>query len=96
MKKLLALSLFLVACAPVSMAQAGDPAITDPAQVDQAYAWIGEYMGQSAGREVGVRISVRDGKDPMFARLYVGGLPGMGWSDRRARAVHGELSKRPV
>lgn len=93
MKKILALGvLALLASIPCSL-RAGDPAITDIAKVDAAYAWIGEYTGSTSSGPIGVRISVRDGNKPMFAKLYAGGLPGLGWGTTEPTEFGGTLDE---
>jgi hypothetical protein len=76
---------------PCSGLLAAGPAITDPAQVDATYAWIGEYTSAAGGEKVGVRVSVRDGDQPLFARLYPGGLPGLGWGTADPEVFSGSL-----
>ena len=88
----LLLSLTLGLC--VSSLRAADPAITDIAQVDQQYAYVGEYVGTTPSGNVGVRISTQDGAQPMFARIYVGGLPGLGWGTIKPEVVAGTLDSQ--
>lgn len=76
--------------------QAADRAITDLANVDEAYAYVGEYVGTTSTGEVGVRVSTQEGAEPMFARIYSGGLPGMGWVTVPPQVVAGSLSDHQV
>ena len=69
--------------------QAGDPAITDLAQVDAQYAYVGEYTAETASGPVGVRISTQAGDQPLFAKIYKGGLPGLGWKTDKPELATG-------
>lgn len=89
MKYSLCLCLALSLC--VSNARAGDPAITDISQVDSQYAYVGEYVGTTPAGQVGVRVSTQAGSEPMFARIYPGGLPGLGWGTDKPEIVAGTL-----
>jgi hypothetical protein len=71
---------------------AGDPAISDPAQVDEAYQYLGEYVGDWQGAAVGVQVSTRKGDVPFYAKLYPGGLPGAGWDGGEPRVFTGSLA----
>jgi hypothetical protein len=62
-----------------SFLQAGDPAISDPAQVDAAYHFLGEYVGKWSGRPIAVQVSTRKGDAQFYAKVFQGGLPGIGW-----------------
>jgi hypothetical protein len=89
--------LVLVGCALVlgaASVRAGDPAVTDIAQVDSLYSYVGEYVGHTARGEVGVRVSTQPGPQPLFARIYPGGLPGMGWGTATPELVAGGLDDR--
>lgn len=85
------LRICLAFCFCVSVARAADPAITDISQVDEQYAYIGEYVGSTPTGNVGVRISTQTGDNPMFARIYPGGLPGLGWGTAKPELVSGSL-----
>lgn len=83
---------FLLFCALVvgaSTVQGGDPAITDIAQVDSLYQYVGEYVGCTWQGDVGVRVSTQAGDQPLFARVYPGGLPGMGWGTAKPEVLNG-------
>lgn len=70
---------------------AGDPAVTSLAEVDELYAYVGEYVGQASQGPVGVRISTQAGPQSLFARIYAGGLPGLGWGTQKPELVAGNL-----
>ena len=70
---------------------AGDPAVTNLAEVDELYAYIGEYVGDASTGPVGVRISTQAGPQSLFARIYSGGLPGLGWGTKKPELVAGNL-----
>ncbi len=71
---------------------AGDPAIWNPTEVDAGYAYIGEYLGQVQGKEAGVQISTRKGDVRYYAKLYHGGLPGIGWNGQPPKMFTGNLA----
>ena len=71
---------------------AGDPAVTDPAQVDSAYHYLGEYVGNWQGSPVGIQVSTRKGEVPFYAKLFAGGLPGAGWNSTPPRLFVGSLA----
>jgi hypothetical protein len=73
---------------------AADPAITDVSKVDDQYAYVGEYVGTTPSGPVGVRISTQDGAQPLFARIYPGGLPGLGWGTVKPQVVAGTLDSK--
>ena len=68
---------------------AGDPAITDPTQVDAAYHYLGEYMGSWAGKPVAVQVSTRKGDSLFYAKIFQGGLPGSGWDNTKPQVFNG-------
>lgn len=70
-------------------ARGADRAITDIAQVDSLYSYVGEYVGCTPQGDVGVRVSTQAGSQPLFARVYAGGLPGMGWGTAPPEVMHG-------
>ena len=85
MKKLLtfAMSLAIGWAGLSTSARAADPnAITDPAKVDQDFAYQGEYLGDlqtaSGMRHTGLQVIARGGGQFEAVR-YEGGLPGLGW-----------------
>ena len=73
---------------------AGDPAVTDLAQVDAQYAYVGEYTADTPSGPVGVRISTQAGDQPMFAKIYKGGLPGLGWKTDKPELATGALDSQ--
>ncbi len=52
---------------------------TDPAKVPDSYAVQGEYLGESDGKKVGAQV-VALGGDEYQLEVFLGGLPGAGWS----------------
>ena len=84
--------LLLTLC--ISNVRAADPAITDPAAVDEQYAVVGEYVGTTCSGPVGVRISTQAGDQPIFARIYSGGLPGLGWGTVPPEVVTGTFDSQ--
>lgn len=91
--------LVLLCCAllvGVASVRAGDPAITDIAQVDSLYAYVGEYVGCTAQGDVGVRVSTQAGDQPLFARVYAGGLPGMGWGTAAPEVLTGAAGEHGI
>lgn len=81
-------------CLLASSIQAGDPAITDIAQVDAQYAYVGEYTAETSAGPVGVRISTQAGDQPLFAKIYKGGLPGLGWKTDKPELATGTLDSQ--
>lgn len=79
-----------------SSVRGGDPAITDIAQVDSLYSYVGEYVGCTARGDVGVRVSTQDGPEPLFARIYAGGLPGMGWGTAVPEVLTGSTNEQGI
>lgn len=79
-----------------STVRGGDPAITDIAQVDSLYSYVGEYVGCTPQGDVGVRVSTQAGSEPLFARVYSGGLPGMGWGTAKPEVLNGSASDQGV
>jgi Domain of Unknown Function (DUF1080) len=75
-----------------SVVLAGDPAIWNPAQADAGYHYIGEYLGQWNGHEVGVQVSTRKGDVTYYAKLFQGGLPGIGWDNATPKLFTGNLA----
>ena len=86
--------LFGILCLMASSLYAGDPAITDIAEVDAQYAYIGEYTAQTPTGNVGVRISTQAGDQPLFAKIYKGGLPGLGWRTEKPELATGALDSQ--
>ena len=83
---LLILSLVFVALlAPTSSAQDKPLVATTLAEVDDDYAYQGEYAGGRHGLQV---VALGDGK--FDAVLYPGGLPGAGWYGGEKTAFSGE------
>lgn len=74
------------------MAWAGDPAIWKPSEVDGGYYYLGEYSGQWNGQAVGVQVSTRKSAAPYYAKLFVGGLPGIGWNGEKPKLFSGNLA----
>lgn len=72
-----------------AVAHAGDPAISDPAQVDAAYYYIGEYLGELNGKAIAVQVSTRKGDSRFYAKLFQGGLPGIGWDGQKPQLFNG-------
>ncbi len=70
-------------------AYAGDPAVADPVQVDAAYQYIGEYMGELNGKPIAVQVSTRKGDSLFYAKLFQGGLPGIGWNGEKPQLFNG-------
>jgi Domain of Unknown Function (DUF1080) len=82
----------LLLAAMTTTVTAGDPAVWNPAEVDSNYHFIGEYMGQWNGQSVGVQVSTRQADAPYYAKLFVGGLPGIGWNGEAPRHFSGKLA----
>lgn len=89
-------TLVLAAACGLSALHAADPAITDIDQVDELYAYVGEYTASTASGEIGVRVSTQDGDQPLFARVYPGGLPGLGWGTVTPEVLTGALDGQEV
>lgn len=85
-----------LACMFATYLHAGDPAITDIGEVDSRYAYIGEYTAETASGPIGVRISTQAGDQPMFAKIYPGGLPGMGWKTATPELVAGTVDSQGI
>ncbi len=83
-------------CLLASSIQAADPAITDIAKVDAQYAYIGEYTADTPNGPVGVRISTQAGDQPLFAKIYKGGLPGLGWKTEKPELATGTLDSQGI
>jgi hypothetical protein len=90
-----------VLCATQSASQAAPPnpkkyAVTDPAKVDDDFAYQGEYTGVAyveghGCSSVGLQVVARgDGK--FDATMYLGGLPGAGWDAETRWGLSGSLS----
>ncbi len=94
-KRLLLAALFGLLTAHAQV-QAGDPAITDISQVDAQYAYIGEYTAQTASGPVGVRISTQAGNQPLYAKIYKDGLPGLGWKTDKPELCTGTLDSQGI
>ncbi len=87
--KLLTFFAFLISTSIGSIARAGESAISDPTQVDQAYHYLGEYMGSWAGKPVAVQVSTRKGDSLFYAKVFQGGLPGIGWDGTKPQVFNG-------
>ena len=70
-------------------AYAGDPAVTDLAMVDANYHYIGEYLGESKGKPIAVQVSTRKGDSLFYAKVFQGGLPGIGWDGAEPQVFNG-------
>ena len=79
--------LLSISIAPVL--DAGDPAIADSTQVDAAYHYLGEYMGSWAGKSIAVQVSTRKGDSLFYAKVFQGGLPGVGWDGTKPQVFNG-------
>ncbi len=86
----------LVAFFSCNVLHAADPVITELAKVDEYYAYIGEYVGKTSEGDVGVRLTTQGGSEPLFARIYRGGLPGLGWRTEKPELVSGSLDSQGV
>ncbi len=75
-----------------SVVIAGDPAITELSKVDAAYHFVGEYMGQWQGKPAAVQVSTRKGDTPFYAKLFQGGLPGIGWDGAAPQLFQGDVA----
>lgn len=84
--------LWLLVLSFATLAWAGDPAVTDPAQVDSAYHYLGEYVGDWQGLPVGIQVSTRKREVPFYAKLFEGGLPGAGWNNAPPRLFTGSMA----
>jgi hypothetical protein len=76
---------------------AGKYAVTDPAQVDDDYAYQGEYAGSVCDPQcgwiwTGLQVIAR-GDGRFEAVQYRGGLPGAGWDRQTKRMLAGQLSE---
>ena len=87
--KLIAVFAFFVSVSIAPFLCAGDPAISDPTQVDAAYHYLGEYMGTWAGKPVAVQVSTRKGDSQFYAKVFQGGLPGVGWDGTKPQVFNG-------
>jgi len=72
------------------------PAITDLSQVDEDFAFQGEYTGvittaPSQYENVGLQV-VALGTGRFSTILYAGGLPGAGWDGEKTAKLNGDLS----
>ncbi len=94
MRTILLISAIATALAPHLLA--ADPAITELSEVDAQYAYIGEYTAQTGDGPVGVRISTQAGDQPLFAKIYKGGLPGLGWKTDKPELATGSLDSQGV
>ena len=86
------LSTVVMSCVAVlvsSQVRAGDPAETDPAQVDATYHYVGEYLGTSNGKPIAVQVSTRKGDSLFYAKVFQGGLPGIGWDGTKPQVFNG-------
>jgi hypothetical protein len=79
----------LVLAGALPVLRSGDRAITDLSKVDARYAYVGEYVATTSQGEIGVRISTQAGKKPLFAKVYPGGLPGLGWGTDKPALLAG-------
>ncbi len=87
---------------PLSAASAADPkkapgkpyhlVAMDRAQVDEDYAIQGEYAGKLEGNKSGVHV-VALGGGKFDVVLYRGGLPGDGWSGKKAETDRGNAER---
>lgn len=71
---------------------AGDPAVTDLANVDETYQYLGEFMGTWQGAPVGIQVSTHKGELPFYAKIFQGGLPGAGWDKSKPKLLDGSLA----
>ena len=88
--------------APLSLSSAADPkkepgkpyhlVAMDRAQVDADYAIQGEYAGKLEGNKSGVQV-VALGGGKFDVVLYRGGLPGDGWSGKKAEIDRGNAER---
>ncbi|MCA9191666.1 MAG: DUF1080 domain-containing protein [Planctomycetales bacterium] len=58
---------------------AGDPAVTDSRLAGPIYQLIGEYVGVSPSGPIAVQVSTQKGEQSVYAKVFQGGLPGIGW-----------------
>lgn len=86
----------LILSGTLPVIHSGDPAITDISKVDARYAAIGEYVATTSRGDIGVRISTQAGEQPLFARVYPGGLPGLGWGRDKPQLLAGTLNGQDV
>ena len=84
-----AISLCCISLWHAALSRAGDPAISDPAKVDAAYYYVGEYLGDWQGKPAGVQVSTRKGDSLFYAKLFLGGLPGIGWDGSKPLVFNG-------
>jgi hypothetical protein len=78
-------------------AEADKHTFLDPAKASPDFAVQGEYVGESAGKKVGVQIASLGGGN-FTGALYYGGLPGDGWDgmhryDAAGKAADDKITK---